>query len=104
MAVARTLQDHFSKHITPLVFKLNQLFRPARRRPVAFFKQGLRFRVHSESWDTPQRERWVMERLRYVVRHAARTTSHYAALFREIGFDPKTDFDFDAFSAIPPLE
>lgn len=104
MTLGRVLQDHFSKYVAPRVFNLNQLLRPARRRPVAFFNEGLCFRVESEGWSDTQKQRWIIERLRYVVRHAGQTTPHYSAVFEKIGFDPTIDFDFDAFSALPSLD
>jgi phenylacetate-coenzyme A ligase PaaK-like adenylate-forming protein len=104
MGVARTLQDRFSKHITPRFLKLYQLLRPARRRSAVFFKEGLQFRTSTDNWDNGQKQRWILERLRYVLRHATQTTLYYAELFKRVRFDPKADFDFSDFAKLPPLD
>lgn len=83
---------------------LQRRLRPATRSASVARSKGLRFRQKAESWSDDEKRAWVMERLRYVVRRAAATTRYYQKLFRQIGFDPQTDFSFEEFSRLPPLE
>jgi phenylacetate-CoA ligase len=47
---------------------------------------------------------WILARLRFFVRRAYRESAYYRELFDRIGFDPKSDFGFDEFAALPVLE
>ena len=104
MSLNRILQDNFSKHIAPQLLRSYQFLRPARRRSLAHFEKGLRFRARTDNWSPEQKEQWIRQRLQQVVRHAAQTTSYYAEAFRQIGFDPEVDFEFCDFARLPTLE
>ncbi|HET9010211.1 MAG TPA: hypothetical protein VFN38_00285, partial [Gemmatimonadaceae bacterium] len=66
--------------------------------------EGMRFRAAAESWSDDARRQWMLQRLRTVVRGAARDVPYYRELFRGIGFDPATDFGFDDYALLPVLE
>ena len=55
-------------------------------------------------WPGAEKEQWILDRLRHVVRNAARDTAYYSTLFRKIGFNTDTDFGFDDFANIPALD
>ncbi|MGI8468315.1 MAG: hypothetical protein ACR2N3_07670 [Pyrinomonadaceae bacterium] len=74
-------------------------------RPVfEFYREGLEFRRGAKNWDAAQKEKWILESLRRALRRAAAETDYYAELFRQIGFDAKSDFSFKDFSKLPILE
>jgi phenylacetate-CoA ligase len=78
--------------------------RPAMRPQIRARDEGLRFRQESEGWDEDRRRAWILTRLREVVRRAWRETPYYREQFDRLGFDPRADFDFDDFAALPTLE
>lgn len=92
-----------AKIVTPLAH-----FRRARRvatRPVfEAYREGLRFRHAAKNWSDEQKRAWILERLRFAVRRAARETDYYGELFRKIGFDAASDFSFADFARLPVLE
>ncbi|MGH7305975.1 MAG: hypothetical protein ACRELZ_22040 [Candidatus Rokuibacteriota bacterium] len=81
-----------------------RLARPSFRAAALASREGLRFRERAVAWSPERRSEWMLGRLREAVRQAARTTPYYQGLFDEIGFDPRRDFTFDEFAALPPLE
>src|SRR6185503_918465 len=50
------------------------------------------------------KQKWIIARLRELVRNAYSETEYYKDLFDSIGFDPRADFTFDDFSKLPVLE
>lgn len=89
--------------LLPLV-RLRRGVRPSRRATLRAYRAGMRFRRDSSSWGHERRQAWVLDRLRMVVRRAARETVYYREVFDQAGFDPETDFDFDDFAGLPTLE
>ncbi len=95
-------------------FLTKKLFVPishARRRRSAamrptfeHYEAGMSFRRAARNWDEDQKREWILERLRFIVRRAARETVYYRELFAEINFDAETDFSFDDFGQLPILE
>jgi phenylacetate-CoA ligase len=83
---------------------LQQRLRPATRQTSRALSEGLRFRRNAENWSQDEKRAWILKRLRFVVRRAARTTVYYEKLFQLTGFDPNTDFGFEEFSQLPLLE
>lgn len=53
------------------------------------------------AWDNERRTRWMLDRLRSVVRRAYEETVFYRELFDRHNFDPHADFDFSDFSRLP---
>ena len=78
--------------------------RPALRAQMAAFDEGMRFRAAADGWSDEARRDWVLERLRVVVRDAARHVPYYRELFPRVGFDPGSAFTFDDFARLPVLE
>lgn len=100
-AVAR---DFSSKYVLLPVLHTTRLGRQSTRDSERSFADGMRTRRAQKAWPEEQRRQWILERLRYTVRYAANETPFYADLFKRIGFDPKLDFTFDEFAALPVLE
>ena len=67
-------------------------------------REGLSFRRRAGAWSLDEKRAWMLERLRFVVRRAARETTYYQELFARTGFDPQRDFGFDDFAGLPVLE
>jgi phenylacetate-CoA ligase len=86
------------------LWKFQRVARPSRRTAALHYFSALNFRRRAAQWDTEQKRAWILERLRFAVRRAARETSYYARLFEHTGFDPLSDFDFDEFARLPMLE
>lgn len=95
-------------------FLTRHLFIPishARRRRTAamrptfeHYETGMKFRRAAKDWSEEQKRAWILERLRFVVRRAARETVYYRELFERIGFDATIDFGFGDFAKLPILE
>jgi phenylacetate-CoA ligase len=93
-----------STHLLQPLRGLYRLARPTLRTAAFESAEGLRFREGAAAWSPDQRREWMLARLRHTVRQAWRTTPYYTALFDELGFDPRGNFTFDEFAALPPLE
>ncbi len=79
--------------------------RHAAMRPTfEFYEAGMRFRRDSKNWNEEQKRDWILDRLRFVTRRAARETVYYQGLCAKIGFDAEADFTFDDFAKLPILE
>jgi len=76
---------------------------PARRQAEAAYARGMAERARLRDLGPEQRQEWVLNRVRSVVRHAAQI-SYYRELFNRTGFDPATDFTFADFAKLPVLE
>ncbi|MGI9067125.1 MAG: hypothetical protein ACR2HX_12075 [Pyrinomonadaceae bacterium] len=83
---------------------LQRRLRPTTRHASRALSEGLLFRQKAENWSQDEKRAWILKRLRFVVRRAARTTVYYQKLFQQTGFDPYTDFGFEEFSQLPLLE
>ena len=68
------------------------------------YQEGLKFRRDSLGWSDEQKNVWILERLRFSLRRAARETTYYEELFQKIGFDAESDFSFEDFAKLPILE
>jgi phenylacetate-CoA ligase len=77
--------------------------RPATRPAIRARDAGLRFRSSARDWTVERREEWVLQRVREVVRAAARTP-FYEDRFRAVGFDPESAFGYEEFARLPVLE
>jgi phenylacetate-CoA ligase len=93
-----------SVHLLQPLRGLYRLTRPSLRPAALETGEGLRFREHAATWSLDQRREWMLVRLREMARRAWWTTRYYRGLFDEIGFDPRANFTFDDFAALPPLE
>src|SRR5262245_59890508 len=102
--VARTSRDWLSLRVLVPFTYMQQMARPSRRPVRSAFFEGMRFRREGALWDVSQRNEWVLERLRSVLRQAYNETVYYRGLFDGIGFDPAVDFSFEHFSRLPILE
>jgi len=103
MALQRLFQDSFSRYIGWPAIRFQERLRPAKRKLASHFKEGLDFREQSVTWQNAQKEEWITNRLRTVVRRAAQETLYYKALFKNTGFDPDSNFSFEEFSRVPIL-
>src|SRR5260370_15573435 len=86
------------------LWKLQRVAWRSRRAGAVRDFDGLRFRRRAARWGAEQRRAWVLERLRFAVRRAARETGYYAELFQSAGFDPLSDFGFEEFAQLPAWE
>lgn len=103
-SLARAARDWLSINaLVPSLYML-QMARPSRGQVRSVFFESLRFRENALSWDREQKTKWMLERLRFLVRRAYRETAFYRDLFDDLGFDPNRDFSFDDYARIPPLD
>ena len=93
-----------SRHLLLPALRLQQLLRPSRRAVAQARRRALDFHTESATWDDERKRERMLQRLRKVVRDAARSTAYYAELLADAGFDPDADFSFDDFSRLPVLE
>ena len=77
---------------------------PAMRDAYRAYRDGVRFRVASATWSDDRKRDWMLQRLRVVVRDAARDVPFWAERFASVGFDPASPFSFDDFARLPVLE
>jgi phenylacetate-CoA ligase len=98
------IHDGLSLHVLMPFSRLQRSTRPATRPTQQAFAEGLRFRRQASSWDREQKTRWILERLRTVVRRAYEETVYYRDLFDRHQFDPHVDFGFEEFSRLPALD
>jgi len=96
--------DFLSQRILLPLASARQLARPATRPGMKAYFEGLRFRAAAARWTDDERRAWIRDRLRHVVRRAAREAVYYRALFERVGFSPDADFSFDDFARLPVLE
>ena len=97
------IHDRLSLHLLVPFSRLQRSARPATGPSLQAFYAGLRFRRAAANWDTDRRSRWLLERLRSVVRHAYEDTEFYRERYQRCGFDPYADFEFSDFSQLPLL-
>ncbi len=97
-------RDLLSSQLVQPLRRLYRLARPSLRGAVLAAGEGLRVRERAAGWPLDQRREWILARLREAVRRAWSSTPYYRELFDEIGFDPRGDFTFDDFAALPTLE
>lgn len=98
------IHDSLSLHVLMPFSRLQRSTRPATRPTQQAFSEGLRFRREAASWDRETKTRWILDRLRAVVRRAYEETEYYREQFDRIGFDPRADFSFADFSRLPVLD
>ena len=98
------MHEQVSMHLLQPLRQLYRLARPSLRSATLASSEGLRFRERAADWPLETRRQWMLARLRAAVRHAWRVTPYYQRLFNGIGFDPRGDFTFDDFAALPRLE
>jgi phenylacetate-coenzyme A ligase PaaK-like adenylate-forming protein len=98
------LHDQLSQRLLLPLSRLQRLARSSRRAQVRAFYEGIRFRRSALQWSGDQRNSWMLDRLRFVVRRAYRETDYYRSVFKDIGFDPETDFSYEDFAKLPILD
>src|SRR5689334_7610232 len=103
MVLSRVVETCFSRYIGLPALRLHQSLRPKKRKIAAHFRESIQFRNSAAHWPTERKEKWVIERLRFVTRKAALETPYHKALFERIGFDPEAPFGFEEFASLPPL-
>lgn len=97
------IHDSLSQHVLIPFSRFQRSSRTATRAGQQAFDEGLRFRREGATWDNERRTRWMLDRLRSVVRRAYEETVFYRELFDRHNFDPHADFDFSDFSRLPVL-
>ena len=102
--VLATTHEVLSRKALLPLWRWQRVVRPSRRAPVLAYYDGLRFRRHALQWGVEQKRAWMLDRLRFAARRAARETTYYRELFTRIGFDPRVDFTFADFARLPVLE
>jgi phenylacetate-CoA ligase len=93
-----------SRHALLPLTRLRRRVSPSRRAALTAFYEGMSFRRESAAWGAQRQREWMLARLRFVARRAARDTRYYAELFARVGFDPHADFSFQDFARLPVLE
>lgn len=97
------IHDSLSLHMLLPFSRLQRLARPATRPTQQAFNDGVRFRREAANWDDDRRRKWILDRLRSVVRHAFEQTDFYRKRLKGCNFDPYADFDFEDFAQLPVL-
>ncbi len=103
-ALVAKMHDLLSEHVFVPSMRLRRLIKPGQRPAIRAYYAGMRFRRETADWSEERKRQWILERLRFVVRRAARETLYYSELFKRTGFDPDVDFSFDDFARLPILE
>ena len=98
------LRDHVSIQLVQPLRRLYRRARPSLRGAALAADEGRRMRERAAAWSPDQRREWMLARLREVVRRAWSTTPYYRGMLDDLGFDPRADFSFDDFAALPVLE
>lgn len=104
MALPERLHEATAGSIYRLALTTSRRCRPSQRAAYDAYRAGLRFRVASEGWSHDRRMEWQLSELRRTVRYAYETTSFYRERLDAVGFDPREDFGFEAYAALPTLE
>lgn len=78
--------------------------RPTTRDGERHYVEGMRFRARSVAWTDDEKRAWQLQRLREVVRRAAKDSPFYRERFASVGFDPRQPFDLREFARVPALE
>lgn len=102
--IVKKAHELLSRNVLLPASRLQRTARRATRPVMIAFHDGLRFRREAVSWSLDEKREWMLRRLRFVARRAAHETVYYRELFARIGFDPKADFSFADFAALPVLE
>jgi phenylacetate-CoA ligase len=97
------IHDTLSVHVLMPFSRLHRSTRPSTRPTQQAFHEGIRFRREAAKWDHEKRSRWILDRLRSVVRRAYEETVFYKELFDGLHFNPYADFDFHDFNKLPVL-
>lgn len=97
------IHDSLSLHVLTPFSRLQRSTRPATRPTQQAFSEGLRFRRQAANWNNEQKTRWLLERIRTLVRRAYEETVYYRELFDREQFDVYADFGFDEFARLPVL-
>lgn len=98
------VHDQLSLKVLVPLARLQRMARPSRRPVMLAYNEGLSFRRESVHWSSERKQEWMLKRLRFIVRRAARETLYYRELFKEVGFDPQSDFSFEDYSRLPVLD
>ena len=104
MALLSDIHETVSRRVLLPAGRLRRMVHPARRQIEAAYAQGMAARATLKNLDLEQRQEWVLNRLRAVVRHAGAEVPYYRALFNCTGLDPAADFTFHDFAKLPVLE
>src|SRR3954451_22140428 len=96
--------DLFSRYVGIPLADFQRAVRPSERSRYVAKHHALQFRIRTRNWIQSEKERWILQQLRRVVRDAARGTAYYASLFKRMGFNPELEFGFDEFARIPILD
>jgi phenylacetate-CoA ligase len=96
--------DLFSRYVGIPLADFQRAVRPSERSRYVSKRHALQFRIRTRNWTQSEKERWILQQLRRVVRDAARGTAYYASLFKRMGFNPELEFGFDEFARIPILD
>ena len=98
------MSNFLTKNIFIPLSHFRRSLRSDMRQVFEAYQEGLNFRRESFGWNEQQKREWILERLRFSVRRAAKETVYYKELFQKIGFDEKADFSFEDFAKLPVLE
>lgn len=104
MALPERIHEATAGSIYRLALTTARRCRPSQRAAYAAYREGLRFRAASEGWSHDRRVEWQLAELRRTVRYAYETTSFYRERLDAVGFDPREDFGFESYAALPTLE
>jgi phenylacetate-CoA ligase len=97
------LPDALTIHLLRPGFERAKSFLPRHRAAERAYFEGLRFRDATANWSTAERDGWVLEALRRIVRHAYSSTAYWREVLDSEGFDPRASFGFEDWSRLPVL-
>ena len=104
MSVFSDVHEAISRRLLLPAGRLRRRVHPARRQAESAYSVGMSRRKELQRLGAEERREWVLNRLRFVVRHAAEEIPYYREVFSRVDFDPKADFSFDDFARLPVLE
>src|SRR4051812_17314795 len=98
------LREGASRYALLPAFVTAQHVASRRRRAVHHaYREGARFRRHSQSWSDDQRLEWIEARMGDVVRHAFSNVPYYRQRLRAAGFDPRDRMVLGDLDQLPVL-
>lgn len=85
-------------------YRMLNPYRPGFQEAGRHYLHARRFFERAAFWSDTEKNDWILERLRFVVRRAYDNTDYYREVLNGIGFNPYEPFGFDDFGSLPVLE
>src|SRR4051812_34409420 len=102
--VTAQLHDLLSTRALVPLLRWQQVARPSRRGFRSAYRDARRFHSTTVGWSDDRKRDWMLARLRVQVRRAYAEPGYSRDQFDRLGFEPQTEFSFEDFAQLPPLE